>query len=126
MTHRKHNRPMRDPIDIWDDLLHDAAEQAAADSEPTEDDMVWARHVESTVMSGLTALRRRHMTVSVPKLRRVKIPPDIQAMTRDRLLVKLDRLHQEGKVQYSFRKLIGLSDHDLRTLLTAALRPLER
>jgi hypothetical protein len=124
MTHRKHNRPMRDPIDIWDDLLHDAAEQAAADSERTEDDMVWARHVESTVMAGLTGLRRRRMTISVPKLRGVKIPPDIQAMTRNALLVKLDRLHQEGKVQYSFRKLIGFSDDDLRNLLTAALRPL--
>ena len=52
------------------------------------------------------------------------IPPDIQAMTRDALLVKLDRLHQEGKVQYSFRKLIEFSDDDLRNILTAALRPL--
>ena len=115
---------MRDPIDIWDDLLHDAAEQAAADSEPTEDDMVWARDVEGRVMAGLTGLRRRRMTVSVPKLRGVKIPPDIQAMTRDALLVKLDRLHQEGKVQYSFRKLTGFSDDDLRNILTAALLPL--
>ena len=117
---------MRDPIDIWDDLLHDAAEQAAADSKRTEDDMVWARHVESTVMSGLTGLRRRRTPVPVPMRRGVKIPPDIQAMERSALIVKLDRLHQEGKVQYSFRKLIGFSDHDLRTLLTAALRPLER
>lgn len=124
MTHRKHNRPMRDPIEIWDDLLHDAAEQAAADSKPTDDDIIWARHVEGRVMAGLTGLRRRHMTVSAPKLRRVKIPPDIQAMTRHALLVKLDRLHQEGKVQYSFRKLIEFSDDDLRNILTAALRPL--
>jgi hypothetical protein len=115
---------MRDPIDIWADLLHDAAEQAAADSEPTEDDKVWARDIEGRVMAGLTGLRRRHMTVCVSKLRRVKIPPDIQAMTRDALLVKLDRLHQEGKVQYSFRKLIEFSDGDLRNILTAALRPL--
>lgn len=124
MTHRKHDRPMRDPIDIWDDLLHDAAEQAAADSKPTEDDRIWARHVEGRVMAGLTGLRRRHMTVSVPKLRRVTIPPDIQAMTREALLVQLDRLHQEGKVQYSFRKLRKFSDDDLRNILTAALRPL--
>ena len=115
---------MRDPIEIWDDLLHDAAEQAAADSTPTQEDKIWARHVEGTVMAGLTGLRRRHMTVCVPKLRRVRIPPDIQAMTRHALLVKLDRLHQEGKIQYSFRKLISFSDDDLRNILTAALRPL--
>lgn len=124
MTHRKHHRPMRDPIEIWDDLLHDAAEQAAADSTPSEDDKLWARHVEGNVMSGLTGLRRKHMTDVVPKLRKVKIPADIQAMTRNALLVKLDRLHQEGKVQYSFRRLIKFSDDDLRNILTAALRPL--
>lgn len=124
MTHRNHNRPMRDPIDIWNDLLHDAAEQAAADSKPTEDDVVWARHVEDTVMAGLTGLRRQHMTVSAPKLRRVKIPPDIQALTREALLVKLDRLHQEGRVQYSFQMLREFSDDDLRNILTAGLRPL--
>lgn len=124
MTRRKHNRPMRDPIDIWDDLLHDAAEQAAADSQPTQDDKVWARRVEGTVMADLTALRRQHTTVAVPKLREVKIPPDIQAMTRNALLVKLDRLHQKGELQYSFQKLIGFSDDDLRNILTAALRRL--
>lgn len=124
MTRRKHNRPMRDPIDIWHDLLHDAAEQAAADSAPSHDDKLWARHVEDAMMAELTGLRRHHLTAAVPKLRGVKIPADIQAMTRNALLVKLDRLHQQGEVQYSFRKLIGFSDDDLRNILTAAVRRL--
>lgn len=124
MTQRKPNRPMRDPIDVWHDLLHDAAEQAARDTESPAEDKMWARHVESRVMNTLTGLRRGQVEGAVPKLPGVKIPRDIQAMPRNTLLVKLDRLHQDGKIQYSFRKLVGFSDDDLRNILTAALRPL--
>lgn len=124
--HSKQERRMRDPIDIWNDLLHDAAEQAAADSVQAEDDAVWARELEDKVMAWLTGLRRQQAPVRMSMLRRVKIPPDIEAMDRGAILAQLERLQQAGDLQYSFHDLRGLSDHDLRSLLTAALRPLER
>jgi hypothetical protein len=67
---RKHDRPVREPIEIWDDLLHDAAEQAAADSVPTEDDIRWAREVNAVVMARLAALRRQRAPLHAPPRRR--------------------------------------------------------
>jgi hypothetical protein len=123
---RKHDRPMRDPIDIWNDLLHDAAEQAAGDSTPTEDDRLWARQVEETVTTWMAGVRRRRTRLLVPIRRGVTIPPAIQAMDRGAILTQLERMRKEGTIQYANEMLRGLSEHDLQTLLTAALEPLAR
>ena len=120
---RQHGRPMRDPIEIWDDLLHDAAEQAAEDSVATEDDIRWAREVHAMVMARLAALRRQRAPLHVPVRRGVTIPPEIQAMDRGALVTQLERLRREANVRYAHQDLTGLTDHDLRTLLTVILEP---
>jgi hypothetical protein len=117
---------MRDPIEIWDDLLHDAAEQAAEDIVPTEDDIRWAREVNAMVTARLAALRRQRASLHVPVRRGVTIPPEIQAMDRGALVTQLERLRREANVRYAHQDLTGLTDHDLRTLLTMILEPLGR
>lgn len=119
----KHDRPMRDPIDIWDDLLHEAAEGAAADHVPTADDIRSAREVDTAVKAGLATLRRQLAPRKVPIRRGVTIPPEIQAMRRGALMAQLEQLRQTANVRYAHQDLTGLSDHDLRTLLTVILKP---
>ncbi|MEO7734900.1 MAG: hypothetical protein ABIY55_28350 [Kofleriaceae bacterium] len=124
-SERRHNRAMRDPIDIWSDLLHDAAEQAAEDSTPSDDDRRWARDVEARVMAGLVAFRRRSTPRFVPMRRGVTIPADIKAMDHGALVSLLERMRREGNLVYAFHDLRVMTDHDLQTLLTAALNSLE-
>jgi hypothetical protein len=117
---------MRDPIEIWNDLLHDAAEQGAADCERTDDDMRWAHEVQARVTAWLT--RRGHQGTSPSALvqRGLKIPPEIQVMGRGVLVAQLERLRAIGNLQYAHQDLTGLTDHDLQTILAAALQPFER
>ena len=124
-SERRQNRAMRDPIDIWSDLLHDAAEQAAEDSTPTDDDRRWARDVEARVMAGLVAFRRRSTPRFVPMRRGVTIPADIKAMDHGALVSLLEKMRREGNLVYAFHDLREMTDHDLQTLLTAALNSLE-
>ncbi len=124
-SERRHNRAMRDPIAIWSDLLHDAAEQAAEDSTPSDDDRRWARDVEGRVMSWLVSFRRRSKPRFVPMRRGVTIPADIKAMDHGALVSLLERMRLEGNLVYAFHDLRVMTDHDLQTLLAAALDSLE-
>jgi hypothetical protein len=117
---------MRDPIQIWEDLLHEIAEQAAEDSVATEADLRCAREVEALVKARLATLRRRRTPVVVPVRRCVKIPPEIQALSRGPLMAQLEQLRKDGIARYAHQDLTVLSDHDLRTLLTMIIEPKQR
>jgi hypothetical protein len=118
---RTPNRPMRDPIEIWDDLLHEVAEQAAADSTPTEDDIRWSREVDAMVDEKLAALWRQLTPLDAPVQRGVTIPPEIEALDRSVLIRELERLRAGAKVRYAHYDLTGLTEHDLQLLLTITL-----
>jgi hypothetical protein len=120
------NRPMRDPIEIWDDLLHEAAEQAAADSKPTEDDIRWSREVDAMVDDRLAALWRQLTPLDAPVQRGVTIPPEIEALDRNVLIGELERLRAASRVRYAHYDLTGLTVHDLRLLLTVTLGAMKK
>jgi hypothetical protein len=123
---RTPNRPMRDPIEIWDDLLHEVAEQAAADSQPTEDDLRWSREVDAMVDDRLAALWRQLRPLDAPVRRGVVIPPEIRALNRNALIQELERLRAESQVRYAHYDLTGLTVHDLQLLLTITLISIKR
>ncbi|HEU4733431.1 MAG TPA: hypothetical protein VFT22_36310 [Kofleriaceae bacterium] len=112
---------MRDPIEIWDDLLHDVAEQVAEDGTAAEDDIRWSLEVDAMVRARLAALRRQLTPAYVPVKRGVAIPPEIQALDRAALMAQLERLRADPNVRYAHEDLRGLTDKDLRTLLTVLL-----
>lgn len=127
MTRDPNFKPLRDPIAIMDDLLHDAAEQAAEDAaaygERTDEELLWARGV-AAVVEGLLAAHRRELTsgAGTSFVRRgVKIPPEIAALDHDTLVMRLEQLRAQPGVQISHFDLTGLTVHDLQTLLTIAL-----
>jgi hypothetical protein len=118
---RKHGRPMRDPIEIWDDLLHDVAEQAAEDGTETADAVRWSLEVDKMVKAKLAALRRQLTPAHVPVRRGVAIPPEIRALDRAALMAQLERLRAEPDIRYAHEDLRGLTDNDLQTLLAVIL-----
>jgi hypothetical protein len=115
-----------DPIALMDALLDDAAEQAAEDGIPTENDVEWSREVDAMVMSKLAELQRQATSSQVPLKRGVTIPSHIQALDRQSLLAQLEILRQGANVRYAHQDLTGLSDNDLRTMLTLLVVPTER
>lgn len=125
MTRDRNFKPMRDPIAVMDDLLHDAAEQAAEDAAcggRTDEELLWARRVDAVVEAHLAAHRRQLAPAGSSFVRRgVKIPPEIEALDHDTLVMRLEQLRAQPGVQISHFDLTGLTVHDLQTLLTIAL-----
>jgi hypothetical protein len=122
----KPGKPMRDPIEIWDDLLDLAAEDDAETGVATEDDAQWAQRLHADIKARLAELRRQHTPADVPLKYGVTIPAEIQAMNRQMLVAHLERLRQDPDVRYAHRDLTGLSDNDLRQMLAILVGPMER
>jgi len=112
----------RTPTETLQAILEHLA-MAEDDTEPTEDDLRWAREQHAQMQARIAAMRRQH-TPSHPPIDRVPPPgPQILAMTRAELLARLESLNQDGAVQYAHRKLTGLTDDDLRQMLAILLEP---
>lgn len=117
----KPRQTQRDAREIWDDLLHEAAEQAVEDRTLGEDDLQWASEVNALVSSHLAALRRQLTPRYVPIRRGVKIPPRIQTLDRWTVVAQLEDLRRRGLVSFAHQDLTGLTDRDLRQMLTVSL-----
>lgn len=111
----------RDPIAIWDDILDLVAEDDAETGDASEKDKQWSQRVDTMVKSRVAELRRRLTPADVPIKRGVMIPSEIQALDRHALVARLEILRQDENVRYAHRELTGLSDNNLRILLTIAM-----
>ena len=132
MTHHRNSRRTKlDPVELWEALLDDVAEQEAEDHEPTEDDRRWAQGVTANVTAKLSELRQRAAQAEGARPRALRaldteIPPHIQALNRETLLAQLEVMRQKGEVRYAFQELTGLSDDGLRRLLALVVAPTKR
>jgi hypothetical protein len=115
----KRGRTTRDPIEIMDTLLSDAAEQAAEDYEPTADDEQWARDTLAALECQLAELREHRGAQPSPAQtkRRVAIPAEMRTLNRAAVIAKIEELRRRGGVAYAFDNKTDLSDNDLRGLL---------
>jgi hypothetical protein len=118
---KKHDAADPDPIEVWETLLDDVAEQAAEDHVTTEEESAWARDVDAMVMRQLEALEPAPESESARPLPGVTIPPGLQALGRPVLIAQLEALRRAGLVRYAHQDLTGLSDNDLRKTLALAL-----
>ena len=118
MSHEETNQDEAlDPVEQWEALLDDSADQEAEDHLPTVDDDLWAQGVVALMQSKIAALRQQAV-----KPRRtypgVTIPPAIAALDRAALLAQIEALRQGGAVTYAHQGLTEPGDDDLRIMLT--------
>ncbi|HSQ02766.1 MAG TPA: hypothetical protein VLN59_01950 [Burkholderiales bacterium] len=114
----------RSPAEVLATVLDLIAEEEP-DTEPTDDDRLWAREQHAKMQARIAEMRRQH-TPSRPVIdRAVPIGPEIRALPREIVLARLEQLSQGGAVQYAHHELVGLTDDDLRQLLAVLLSPEE-
>jgi hypothetical protein len=110
----------RGPAEVLATVLDLIAEDEP-DTEPTEDDRRWAQEQHAKMQARIAEMRRQH-TPSHPVIdRAVPIGPEIRALPREAVIVRLEQLSQGGAVQYAHHELVGLTDDDLRQLLAVLL-----
>jgi hypothetical protein len=109
------------PAAVLETLVEHIAQEEADHGLSDEATSIWARRVRADMMSRIAELRRR-MLPAAPTARRVSpIAPDVLALDREGLLARLASFSQGERVQYAHRDLTGLSDDDLRRMLTLSV-----
>jgi hypothetical protein len=115
-----------DPVEVWERLLQDVAEQHAEDFVPTESDLKWAKDTRAYVNRRLAELRRRLTPTASPPREGVVVPAWVQALDRAALLAQIEALRQGEAARYAHHDLTALTDDDLRALLALLTEPAER
>ena len=110
----------RTPAEVLATVLDLIAEEAP-DTEPTEDDRLWAQEQHVKMQARIAQMRRQHTPPHPFIDRAVPIGPEIRGLPREAVLVRLEQLSQGGAVQYAHHELVGLTDDDLRQLLAVLL-----
>jgi hypothetical protein len=106
--------------EAYEAILHEAAlaEAESRDSTPAEKRI--AQRVATRVRNDLAKMRRDQLPAPDPILNAKPIRPSLYKRCRDELLAIIDRIvsRMGGAVQYAHCDLSGLSDDDLRQLIT--------
>jgi hypothetical protein len=113
-------KPRRTAAETLTVMLDHMAFDEADDPEPTDDDRRWAKEQAAAMQTRIAGMRRqrlqRHPAIGPAAL---TLSAELLAMTRGELVARLVSVSQGGAVQYSYRKLTGLTDDDLRYTLAA-------
>lgn len=120
---RPNGKPPRGPNSaaVLETVIEHIAEEEADHGISSEDSARWARRVKADMADRIAALRRQRVPAR-PETHRVSpIAPEILALDREALLAKLATFSHGETVQYAHRDLTGLSDDDLRRLLTLSV-----
>jgi hypothetical protein len=111
-------KPKPSPVEVLDEITHQAAQAAVAQRKSTARDHQWSRDLGATIDARLAELRRNLTPADAPSESAKPIRPSTLAMTRDAVIEAITRLtlSMGGAVQFAHRNLTRLSDDDLRRL----------
>jgi len=106
--------------DAYEAILHEAAlaEAESRDSTPAEQKI--AARVRARVRADLAKMRRDQLPEPDPILKLKPVPSSLLAKGHDALLAIIETIKSRmpaGTLQYAYRDLSGLSDHDLCQLI---------
>jgi hypothetical protein len=112
------NNTKPSPLEILDEVSHQAAQAAVARRSNTAEDLEWSRALGAKLDDRLAELRRNLTPADPPTEKAKPIRPSTLAMTRDAVIEAIAKLTQSmgGAVQFAHRNLKRLSDDDLRRL----------
>lgn len=119
----KDDAPVPDAIAILDAVIDHVAEEEAENGEPTEQDIRWSRDVRREMQSRIAALRRQLTPVQPVDQPAAPLGSEVRGLDREGLLARLEALRQGNDAH---QDLTGLSDEDLRRMLSILMGPTER
>ena len=105
--------------DTYEAILHEAALAEADSRKSTPAEKQIAERVAARMRTDLAKMRRDQLPEPDPILKLKPVPPSLLAKGHDALLAIIEAItsRRGGAMQYAYRDLSGLSDHDLCQLI---------
>lgn len=106
-------------IEMLDALADEAARYEVEEGKPTRESRAAASRYRALIDNTLAAMRRKDLEqVAHVRIERREIRPDLLAMARDALVARVLEYQKQGYAAgFAHRKLTGVSDDDLRTMI---------
>ena len=106
-------------IELLDAIADEAARYEIEEGKPTRESRAAAARYRGFVDNRLAAMRREDLAkLGEARIERSEIRPDLLAKARDALVARGLEYQQHGYAEgFAHRKLTGVSDDDLRTMI---------
>lgn len=106
-------------IEVLDAIADEAARYELEEGTPTRESRAAAARYRGLIDNRLAAMRRADLAkLGEVRIERREIRPDLLGMARDALVTRVLEYQRQGYAQgFAHRKLTGVSDDDLRTMI---------
>jgi hypothetical protein len=121
-----HMSQRRRNSDVWDQILHEVALDAAqSEQRDSERDRLWADDLAASTRVHLAKMRHEFLLRTAATKTPIAVKAELLALDRPSLLARLASLleHAGPSAQLAYRDLSHQSDDDLRLLVTVIEEP---